>query len=156
MMRKLLLGLLVIVVLAMVGFAIVWFSTEPEKLLTGTESASRLISGPYSVGRSEMGWIDTDRGHTSQNGEIGSSGQRVLPTTIWYPGELARIAHHASSRVVGEAVCGWIFVLWGGLGWVCCRPGTLPPFPHGSYRAGSLRGCVAFARGRWRWCGSAA
>ena len=36
------------------------------------------------------------------------------------------------------------------------RRDALPPFPHGSYRAGSLRGSVAFARGRWRWLWSAA
>lgn len=88
MMRKLLLGLLVIVVFAMVGFAIVWFSTEPEKLPNGTESASRLAAGPYSVGRSDFEWIDTERIHAYQNGESEPSGQRVLPTTIWYPEDL--------------------------------------------------------------------
>ncbi len=31
-----------------------------------------------------------------------------------------------------------------------------PPYPHSSYRAGSLRGCVAFARGRLRFGWSAA
>ena len=33
---------------------------------------------------------------------------------------------------------------------------TPPPFPHGSYRAGSHRVCVAFASGGRRWRGSAA
>ena len=43
-----------------------------------------------------------------------------------------------------------------GLGRIFHRRDTPPPFPHGSYRAGSLRFRVAVARGRWRWLCSAA
>ena len=43
-----------------------------------------------------------------------------------------------------------------GLGRIFHRRDTPPPFPHGSYRAGSLRFRVAVARGRWRWFESAA
>lgn len=88
MMRKLLIGFLAIVVLALVGIAFRWFSTAPEKLPSGTESASRLAPGPYSVGRAEFEWIDTDRAGASQDGKSESSGPRELPTTIWYPEDL--------------------------------------------------------------------
>ncbi len=83
-MRRLMIGLLVIGVFALVGFGLAWLSTTPEAIATGTESASRLIAGPYSVGRMDFEWTDASRA-TPRNGEFVGAKERRLMTSLWYP-----------------------------------------------------------------------
>lgn len=66
-------GLAIVLLLAVMSIGALWVRTEPEPFAAGTQSAARLSQGPYSVGRINYDWIDTDRD------------QRSLPTTMWYP-----------------------------------------------------------------------
>ena len=66
-------GLAIVLLLAVMSMVALWVRTEPEPFAAGTQSAARLSQGPYSVGRINYDWIDTDRD------------QRSLPTTMWDP-----------------------------------------------------------------------
>ena len=71
--------------------AVAWRRSAPEPLATGTESATRLASGPHAVATAEYDWVDRSR-PTPPNGDFSGTPDRTLSTTLWYP-EGAPSAH---------------------------------------------------------------
>lgn len=71
-----------------VGIVIAWILTAPEALPQGSESAAKLMPGPFAVGHVELEWVDESR-PTAANGEYSGSAQRIFPVALWFPKDLA-------------------------------------------------------------------
>jgi predicted dienelactone hydrolase len=89
MLRKLLIGVGVVLAVAVVGLAGVYIATGPEGPPADSMSATLLEPGPYAVIERDLTFIDESR-PTRENGDFPGAATRTLPTTLWYPrGEVA-------------------------------------------------------------------
>ncbi len=77
-----LLGVLLLVLALALGAAL--WTTRPDPLPPGSESAARLEPGPYGVRVSERVWIDATR-PTAANGDFEGAPERTFEVTIWSP-----------------------------------------------------------------------
>ena len=66
------------------AFTAVYISSNPEPPPADSSSAAWLRAGPFSVGQTELVFIDVTRA-TSENNGIAAAPDRILPTTLWYP-----------------------------------------------------------------------
>ena len=82
--RRVLIAVAALVLLAAALVGVVWFRTAPEPPGAGTESRARLAHGPQSVGKLELEWVDTSR-PTAANGDQPASPERRFAVTLWYP-----------------------------------------------------------------------
>lgn len=83
-LRNLLVGIVALVLLVLAAAGVAWLRTAPEALPDDSESALRLMPGPYTVGEAEFTWVDDSR-PTPPNGNYPGAPERSLPTTMWYP-----------------------------------------------------------------------
>ena len=86
-LRRLLLGLVGVVLLAALAAGIAWVRSAPEGLPEGSESAARLARGPHEVGRVELHWVDRSR-PTPANGDFPGAPGRAFDVSLWYPERL--------------------------------------------------------------------
>lgn len=82
--RRLLIGVGVLVALLVVAVAVAWIWTAPAALPEGSESAARMTPGPHPVGSAEFEWVDTAR-PTAANGDYPGSPERSFRVALWYP-----------------------------------------------------------------------
>ncbi len=84
LLKKLGLGLAVILVVGIVAVAITYQVTGPEGPPTDSASAAALAQGTYPVGRREITFVDASR-PTPPNGDYEGAPSRTLLTALWYP-----------------------------------------------------------------------
>ena len=82
--RFLLIAIATLVLVVGVGLGIAWILTTPTDMPEGSESASRLETGPHPVGHVELEWVDGSR-PTADNGEYPGSPERTFPVALWFP-----------------------------------------------------------------------
>ena len=96
MLKKILIGLVGLVVLLFLVVAAVLVVTNPEQPPPDSSSAQWLQAGPFQVGTSDLVFIDDTR-PTSENGDYTGAPNRTFATTLWYPegaqGELPFVLH---------------------------------------------------------------
>jgi len=83
-LKRILQGILVIIVLLIMIGTVQWFRTGNADLPAGTETAKRLTPGPYEPAVKSYQFVDTSR-PTMENGEYPGADDRTLETIIWYP-----------------------------------------------------------------------
>lgn len=84
MVRKIALGLISLFGLLLIGAAVTYLATMPERVPEDTDSAEWLQAGRFSVGSSELVLVDESR-ETMANGDAPRLSNRTFPTTVWYP-----------------------------------------------------------------------
>lgn len=85
MLKKILLGLVGLVVVLFLGLAVVYVATGPEMPDANSDSARVLESGPYPVEEVDLTLVDESR-PTQPNNDYPGAETRTLVTTVWYPG----------------------------------------------------------------------
>lgn len=84
MLKKILLGLGALVVVALVAVAVVYQVTGPEGPPSGSAAAQLIEPGPWSVSEQDLTLVDATR-PTPENGDYAGADSRTLVTTLWYP-----------------------------------------------------------------------
>lgn len=83
-MLKFLKVVAVMAVIFLVAGGILATTKRPPALAASSESAQRLLSGPYSVGEYDELMVDESR-VTQENGDYAGADSRRLATSVWYP-----------------------------------------------------------------------
>ena len=83
-LRRLLVGIGLLVVFSALGPGIAWILSAPEALPEGSESSARLAPGPHPVCSVELEWVDTSR-PTAANADHPGSPERCFRVALWYP-----------------------------------------------------------------------
>lgn len=101
----------VVLFLAAAGFALS-FLKQPEPFPAGSQSAARLLPGPFTVHSHDETFIDTSR-PSAAHGSFSGSPQRELKATVWHPSDntagpfpLVVYSHGFSSSRRGGAYLG--------------------------------------------------
>ena len=84
MLKKILLGLVGLAIVLVLGLAVTYVATGPERLDATAPSAQWLESGPHAVGQIDTVFIDRSR-PTQANKDYPGEELRRLVTTLWYP-----------------------------------------------------------------------
>ena len=74
----------VLTLLIAIGITVLLSAKQAEPFANGSQSASRLQPGAYTVATMDVTFEDSQRG-TDANGDYAGSDTRQLPATIWYP-----------------------------------------------------------------------
>lgn len=86
MIKKILQGLLGIIVVLFVGLSVAYVATSPQQPEADSSSAKWLVPGAFSVAQQDFVFVDTQRA-TNANKDYAGTSSRTLKTTIWYPEE---------------------------------------------------------------------
>jgi dienelactone hydrolase len=84
-LQRTILPLLPLLLLA-TGCATVWQGLTPQGPPPGSESARRLLAGPWQVDRRDFRFVDDSRS-TPANRDFPGAACRALPTSVWSPRE---------------------------------------------------------------------
>ena len=84
MVRKLVIGLAGLLGLLLIGSAITYLVTMPERLPQDSSSEEWLQPGPFAVGFSDFVLVDESR-ETMANDDAPQLSNRTFPTSVWYP-----------------------------------------------------------------------
>lgn len=84
MIRKISLGLLGLFGVLLIGVAVTYLVTMPERLPEDSDSREWLQPGPFGVGIADTVLVDDSRS-TMANGDAPPLPSRTFPTSIWYP-----------------------------------------------------------------------
>lgn len=76
--------LAVLTLLIAIGITVLLTAKQAEPFANGSQSASRLQPGAYTVATMDVAFEDNQRG-TDANGDYSGAATRQLPATIWYP-----------------------------------------------------------------------
>ena len=84
MLRKIALGLSVLVLALFIAGIAGYVITGPQAPAADSVSAQWLKPGPYMTASSDKVFVDSSRG-TAANRDYSGAADRTLATTLWYP-----------------------------------------------------------------------